>query len=113
MIDLSKSELDLIAEGIRDNPNDVLKVGFEVVQDELMTLERITAFAVSTGSGVRRSTIAVAKSLRRAGFRQQVVKTDDGTKRLWAVRNREAWAARKPKEFANYYARINSGPKFK
>lgn len=113
MIDASKSALDLFAEEVLDNPDSVLRMGNTVVEDELMTLDRITSFANGRPGASNHSPKAVATSMRRVGFRQQVVKTCEGTKRLWAVRNRDAWAKRTPKEMANYYEKINRGLKFK
>ena len=113
MIDASKSALDLFAEEVRDNPDGILRVGFEVVEDELMTLDRITAFANGRPGASNHSPKAVSNSMRRVGFRQKVVYTCDGTKRLWAVRNRDAWARRDDRDFANYYEQLDRGPKLK
>ena len=113
MISVSMSALDLFAQDLRDNPNDVLHDSMGPVEDELLTLTRIKIYANRATREGPHSSTAVSKSLRRAGFRMTVVFTCDGTKRLWAVRNREAWAKRTPKEMANYYERITKNPKFK
>ena len=113
MIDAGKSAVDLFAEEVRDNPDGVLRLGFEVVEDQLLTLGRLTAFANSLPGASNHSPPAVAKALRRVGFRQYVVYTVDGTKRLWAIRRPDYWDARTTKEMANYYERLNGGPNFK
>jgi hypothetical protein len=111
MISVSMSALDLFAQDLRENPNNVLRNGTEVVKDELLTLTRIKTFANRATREGPHSSTAVSKSLRRADFRMYVVFTCDGTKRLWAVRNRETWAKRTSKEMAEYYARINKAAK--
>lgn len=113
MIDASKSGLDLFAEEVRDNPDSVLRMGNTIIEDELMTLDRITSFANGRPGASNHSPKAVAISMRKVGFRMRIVYTCDGTKRLWAVRNRDAWAKRDDREFANYYEQLNRGPKFK
>ena len=113
MISVSMSALDLFAQDLCDNPNDVLHDSMEPVEDELLTLTRIKTYASRATREGPHSSTAVSKSLRRAGFRMYVVFTCDGTKRLWAVRNREAWAKRTAKEMANYYEKITKNAKFK
>jgi len=109
MIDASKSGLDLFAEEVLDNADAVLRMGDTVVADELMTLDRITAFANGRPGASNHSPKAVSTALRSAGFRMRIIFTCDGTKRFWAVRNRDAWEKREDKEFANYYERVTHG----
>jgi len=112
MINVSMSALDLFAQDLRDNPNDVLQMAREVVEDELLTLTRIKTFANRATREGPHSSTAVSKALRRAGFRMYVVFTCDGTKRLWAIRNREVWANRTSQDMAKYYKLITGKPKF-
>ncbi len=106
MINASKSALDLFADDVRDNPDSVLRMGECIVEDELMTLRQLTAYARGTTGLPNHSSQAVAKALRGAGFRARPIFTCDGTLRLWAIRNRDHWATCEDREFANYYERV-------
>ena len=86
MIALSKSDLDLAIEQMRDNPDSILRGHNIVLTNPLLTTKQIAAF-VNDYTGGNSTLIAVSKALRRAKFRQEKIDTLDGTQKVWAVRD--------------------------
>lgn len=91
MIDLSRSDLDIIAATLIDSPDLVLQMDGTPADRDLFTLDEIMMFVDPDGSK-KTTKIAVSKALRRCGFRAYPVKTEHGVKKLWALRNRDKWA---------------------
>lgn len=101
MISLSKSDLDMFAQRLWEDPNDILKMGGTKVTKELFTIEELIAFFDDDG---RKPThVALSKALRRTGFRQMVTRTEAGVRRLWAIRNPLKWNKRNHAEWAAHY----------
>lgn len=103
MVMLSRSDLDLFARQLRDDPESVLRIGMTVSKRELWTIDEL--LVVADPDGQKRTTkIALSKALRRAGFRQlPITKTATGSKRLWATRSQDAWIKASPAERAHHY----------
>lgn len=91
MVELSFSDLDQFADRLREDPDALLRLDGQVVDRSLLTLEELLLYADPGGS--RRTTrVALAKALRRAGFKPlDPVRLTDGVTRLWAVRDQERW----------------------
>ena len=111
MIALSKSDLDLFVMMLGENPDELLRLGNTVAERDLFTISEFAAF-VKTPDSRTISTIGLSKSLRRSGFRMRIVRTDDGTKRLWALRNTNRWNKAEAATWATHYDKYRKVVKF-
>ena len=103
MIALSKSDLDLAAIGLTENPNDILRMGETLADRDLFTASELATF-IRFPDNRNVSLIALSKALRRVGFTMRIILTVDGTKRLWAVRNPAKWINASDQDWAKHYA---------
>lgn len=91
MVSLSFSDLDSFAEGLAADPDGALRLDGKPYLRTLVTLEELLALA-DPGGQRRTSKIALAKALRRAGFKPlPPVRLTDGVTRLWALRDQGRW----------------------
>lgn len=105
MVSLSKSDLDLMVDDIRIDPDSVLSMGGIKAERDLFTLEEIISFVQRNEQhGVNISRIALSKALRRAGCVQRAVWAQGKTRKLWALRNIAHWARADSKAWADGYA---------
>ncbi len=95
MIALSKSDIDIAVQVIHENPDAILSGTNIVNQNPFLTTTQLQHFINSHTSG-NATLIAVSKALRRGRFVQRSVLTHDGTKRLWCVRDCDAWLRKEP-----------------
>lgn len=112
MVDLSKSDLDLAVDELRSNPEHVLRFQKIAIPQDLLTTTQLVAFLFPTGDRVI-TAIATSKALRRAGFRQRVIKTKQGTKKLWAARNTNKWTRATSAEWCEHFNENVRDIKFK
>jgi len=112
MIALSKSDLDLSIMTLAENPDDILRVGATLIERDLFTIAELAAFLKFPDSRAV-SMIALSKALRRAGFRQRILYTGAGTKRLWALRNLDKWAKSVDGAWIEHYDAYREKVKFK
>ena len=111
MIALSKSDLDLSVTTLVENPDEVLRLGETVIERDLMTVAELAGFLHFPDARTI-SVIALSKALRRAGFRMRIVKTCDGTKRLWAIRNVRRWSTAEANQWVAHYDEHKQRVKF-
>lgn len=98
MIELSKSDVDLAVDLLRDNPDDVLQVAGNVVPGPFFTPTQLQNF-VNNYTGGNSTITAVSKSLIRAGFVKKTVRTKAGPKRLFCIRDPDAWVKKTANEW--------------
>ena len=90
MIALSKSDVDLAVQVIQENPDSILS-GTNIVNDNpFLTTTQVATF-INTYTDGHSTLIAISKALRRGNFVQRSVRTEQGTKRLWCVRDCKKW----------------------
>lgn len=112
MIALSKSDLDLSVTTLIENPDDLLRLGDTIVERSLFTAQELAAFLrFPDNRGI--SLIALSKALRRGEFRQRIIRTEIGTKRLWAIRDVRKWAKASDPDWAKHYDEYRTKVKFK
>ena len=102
MIDLSKSDLDIWAAQVLANPDDVLRMNTTIVDRELYTATELISFAPSPG-GRPATAIGISKALRRVGINHRQIRTHEGNKKLFPLRNSQAWAKCDNAEWATKY----------
>ena len=76
---------------------------------DIFTLGQLTACA-KFSTGRHHSATAVAKALRRVGFRGHDVSVNQVTKNLWVIKRRDYWAKRKYSEWADHWLEMNPPP---
>lgn len=97
MTELSLSDLDGFVEQLRTDPDGALRLDGQPAEiRDLVTLGELLAFA--DPGGTRRTTkVALAKALRRGGFRSlKLIRLSRGPARLWAIRDQERWLKASP-----------------
>lgn len=95
MIALSKSDVDLAVQVIQENPDAILS-GTNIVNDNpFLTTTQLQSF-INTYTNGASTLIAVSKALRRGGFVNRSVRTTQGIKRLWCVRDCEKHLRQEP-----------------
>lgn len=112
MINLSKSDLDLSVQTLVENPDDLLRMGDTIIERALFTTGELGAFLRFPDSR-NLSLIALSKALRRAEFRQRIIRTTEGTKRLWAIRDVKKWAKAPDGAWTDNYNKYRTQVKFK
>ena len=112
MISLSKSDLDLSVQTLIENPDDLLRLGDTIVERDLFTTAELAAFLRFPDSR-NVSLIALSKALRRAEFRQRIIRTVDGTKRLWAMRDVRKWTRASDVDWTEHYDDHKTRVKFR
>ena len=111
MIALSTSDIDLAVQVIQENPDAILS-GVKMVNDNpFLTTTQLQQFINAYTSGAA-TLIAVSKALRRGKFVQRSVMTNEGTKRLWCVRNCKTWISKQPTTWGIEYDRLTPKQKF-
>jgi hypothetical protein len=111
MVELSRSDLDAMAIELRDNPSAVLHMDGVTPKKELFTIKELLAF-IDPDARKGTTMIALSKALRRAGFRQKMVKTSKGMHRLWPVRNGDKWGRSSHGRWADHYEKHTKLRKF-
>lgn len=102
MTELSRSDLDSFAHSIKENPSNIFHMNGVEVKRELFTIDEVMNFY--DPDGLRKTShIAMSKALRRAGFRCHVVRTKQGTKKLWPLVNYIKWDGKGQGEMAGHY----------
>jgi hypothetical protein len=79
---------------------------------DLFTTTELKPFLFPRGDRLITS-IALSKALRRAGFRQRVVRTENGAQKLWAGRNLTKWARATNAEWGAHFDKHRRKTKFK
>ena len=112
MIALSKSDVDLAIEALHEQPDAILKTGNLINSCPFLTASQLQEF-VNNYTGGHSTLIAISKALRRGGFKQRSVGTDEGVKRMWCVRDYlKVWHNKSPQAWANEYAKHTKTKKF-
>ncbi len=112
MIALSKSDVDLAIQAIHEQPDAILKTGQMVNACAFLTASQLQHY-INNYTGGHSTLIAISKSLRRGGFKQRSIGTDEGVKRLWCVRDYlDVWQYKSPQAWANEYAKHTKVKKF-
>lgn len=103
MQELSIGDLDTFARDLATHPDEMLMLDDIPIERDLYTLEELRN--MYDPDGMRKTTnIALSKALIRAGFiKLQATTTLSGTKRLWAVRNKEYWATASHSNRCDHY----------
>lgn len=102
MIALSKSDIDLFIQSIKDDPGSIFQVNGIEIKREIFTVEELITFYDPDGTK-RTNNIAMSKALRRAGFEFQSARTKKGVKKLWAIVHPDKWSKKKGNEMAGHY----------
>ncbi len=112
MIALSKSDVDLATQAICEQPNTILRNGKVVNVCAFLTTAQLQMYINNYTDG-HSTLIAISKALRRAGFKQRPIGTDDGVKRLWCVRDYlSVWKYKAPQDWANEHNKYTKVKKF-
>ena len=107
MIDHSKSDLDLFAQTILEDPKGILKFGRIEFEQDLFGGDQIQAMAESyCGHHHHIHKIGVTKALARVGIERRVLFFEGGTHRLWPLRNVAAWYKRPNEKWARHYMKF-------
>lgn len=102
IIDLSKSDLDIFVRDLVANPSDVLQFEGAPVPGDLFTAKSVVGFATTSKYRVP-SKIAVSKALSRVGIYPRQLRTHEGTKMLWPLRNLDDWGKRTDKQWVDHF----------
>jgi hypothetical protein len=111
MIALSKSDLDIAVDTIRENPDAVFSSSNLVNKNPFLTTTQLQSFINKFTDG-NSTLIAISKAMRRGGFIQRTCLTDDGTQRLWCVRDCDKWLNRQPGEWGEEFNKQIRNQKF-
>jgi hypothetical protein len=113
MVNFSKSDLDMFACDVVDNPDAVLRGNNIVCERDLYEADAIHSFAKSYCDD--RPTLtktAATKALARYGIECREIRFNGKTHRLWPLRNTEAWLKRPNTEWVKHYKKFDSKQKF-
>lgn len=106
MIADSKNEVAAWCAHLAEFPDEVLKLGKEVIKADLFTTTQLMQLFDRDGNK-KVSSVWLGKELKKAGFDQvnegAVVLTDKGPQRLYAVRNKNKWIKAKVKDIAAHW----------
>lgn len=91
MIELNRSDVDTFVNDLKNDPDHVLiHYGLKLERDLFTASELIEIY--DQDKTRRTTSIAMSKALSRAGFKRlPMTETQEGTKKLWAVRNTDKW----------------------
>ena len=112
MIDYSKSDVDMYARDVRDNPDAVLCGANIVCERELYEADAIQSFAQSYCDRPNVTKVAATKALGRVGVECRTIFFGGKTRRLWPLRNTEAWQNRPNAEWVEHYKKFDQKQKF-
>lgn len=112
MIDFSKSDLDMFARDVVDNPDAVLCGANVVCERDLYEADAIQSFAQSYCDRPNVTKTAATKALARYGIECRPIFFGGKTRRLWPLRNTEAWLKRPNAEWVKHYEKFDSKQKF-
>ena len=103
MIALSKSDLDIAVDTLKENPDAILTGAGHTNTCPFLTTAQLQQFINAYTDG-RSTLIAVSKALRRGGFTQRSVLTHKaGTQKLWCVRDFDKWLKKFPKDWGDEF----------
>jgi hypothetical protein len=106
----AKSDLGIWVHGLKEHPDDVLKMGGVALQCDLWSTAQLLGMYDPEG---RKKVTAngMGRELKRAGFKQvcggQTVRTQRGPLRLYAIRNAAQWVKAKHGTAAEHFDRHN------
>jgi len=112
MIAFSKSDIDMFAREVRDNPDGVLQGANLTCERDLYEADAIHSFAKGYCDRPNVTKIAVSKALARIGITCRVINFGRLTRRLWPLRNTEAWQGRPNTEWVEAYEKFTKQKKF-
>jgi hypothetical protein len=113
MINFSKSDVDMFARDVVDNPDAVLRGKNIVCERDLYEADAIHSFAKSYCDD--RPTLtktSATKALARYGIECREIRFNRKTHRLWPLKNTEAWMKRPNTEWVKHYEKFDSKQKF-
>lgn len=102
MVALSKSDLDIAVDTLRENPDVLLRSVNLTNACPFLTTSQLQGF-INNYTGGNSTLIAISKALRRGGFLQRAVRTKEGILKLWCVRDRDQWKHKQPNAWADEY----------
>ncbi len=102
MISLSASDLDLWCRSLKNHPDSILRKAGKELKRDLWTLDELIIL-IDPENQKKITGIALSKALRRVNIRQKQVRTTEGVKRLWVVRNEEKWFSANHKTVVDHY----------
>jgi hypothetical protein len=105
-----RQDTDQWALDLRDSPSSHLKVGLCALKSDLYTPSELYSMYAAT-YGSRTSMCMLGASLQRAGFEQRMIRVNSTSRRLWAVRDCEAWACKSPVAWADHYMKFGGDAK--
>jgi len=92
MKDISGSDLDTFVQSLRNDPDSALQWNGVPLECDMYTVSELLAIYEGDNPNRRTTMIAMSKALRRGGFRAfQLMRTRDGVKKLWPLRNAATW----------------------
>lgn len=103
MIDLSASDLDLWCRSLVDDPSHILRKNGASITRDLWTLEELINL-IDPDNIKRITNIALSKALRRVNVRNRSIRTEEGVKRLWIIRNKNKWGTAKDTLLSSHYS---------
>ncbi len=110
MQDLSKTDLDIFARDLKENPDNVLRRGNITLKGDLFTTRELAVFLPSK---YEHSLNGLSRALKRAGFRSaKAVKTKHGTQRLVCIRNPTKWVNKNSKLWGEHWDKLQVKEKF-
>jgi hypothetical protein len=112
MIDISKSDLDMFARDVLDNPDAVLRSDNTICEGDLYEADAIHSFAQRYCDRPGVTQRASTKALSRAGIECHEIRFNNKTHRLWPLRNTEAWMNRPNVKWVEHYNKHTPMQKF-
>lgn len=110
MQNLSKTDLDIFVRDLRENPDNILRVGKMTAPADLMTTREVAAFLPSR---YEHSLNGLGRALRRGGFLSpRPCLTKHGTQRLICVRNEKEWMRKTISQWARHWDKYHPKEKF-
>ena len=103
MIDFSKSDVDMFAREVRDNPDEILRYSpTQVNERDLYDANAIQEFAKKYADRPNVTKVAATKALAKVGIECRRFTHDGTTLRLWPLRNTLDWQLRSNKEWGKH-----------
>ena len=106
MISLSKADVDLLADRIRDDPDGVLLLGKSKLTHDLFTGLAVRSLA-SKYCDRHVTVTAMSKALARVHIEARKVKSNGRTVLLWPLRNHARWNRRSSKEWSDHFEKTD------